>query len=440
MQATGKPKREEIPVLKWFHSRPRVLARHLMPALAHSDCRRLEGSLAFLTVWNSIVQIALPWLMYEKTGSKLALGVSLALQLIPQTILLPWCGWIADRFPRRTTLLLTMGLLMLWSVVAFVLLATGPVSKWTLYGLIGASGTLWVIILPVASAYKREIFGSWSPQERTNAWYIDIGGGAAAAALGQFLASVVITFGGVLWVFAVGSLAILPFWLFVLKSQHGRSCQVVSSQPYNGLREAFAYLRKVRQVGGPLLMLGLINLCVGSISAFALPMAQEGLHNKGMVVELTTAFTLGRLAAVIGVMVAFLHRYVERMARWGVYGLAVAVYGLCGHFHLLHAAVLAIGCVGFLAGATTARTQKIVMNDPPPDFVGRLSTAEFAAKVYSSDGGDLAVGWLSNLVGIIPMTIGAGGVAMLISLVALMVTSSRNVIARRDNKRSSGQD
>ena len=54
-------------------------------------------------------------------GSATALGVVTGLQFLPFLLLAPWAGLIADRFPKRRTLLLTQTMLAVSSLLLGVL-------------------------------------------------------------------------------------------------------------------------------------------------------------------------------------------------------------------------------------------------------------------------------------------------------------------------------
>lgn len=72
----------------------------------------------FVSLLGSWMQgIAQAWLVYRLSGSELTLGLVATLQNLPALLLGPAAGWVADRFPRRTTILLTHVLSMLQAIV-----------------------------------------------------------------------------------------------------------------------------------------------------------------------------------------------------------------------------------------------------------------------------------------------------------------------------------
>ncbi|MDT7614688.1 MAG: hypothetical protein QOF00_2135, partial [Pseudonocardiales bacterium] len=71
--------------------------------------------------------IAQDWLVLELTGSPVAVGVTMACQFLPMLLLGMYGGLIADRYPKRTLLLVTQVLNAALAAVLAVLTLTGEV-------------------------------------------------------------------------------------------------------------------------------------------------------------------------------------------------------------------------------------------------------------------------------------------------------------------------
>lgn len=69
--------------------------------------------------------VALSWLIYRLTGSPLLLGVTAFAAQVPTLLLAPFTGPAADRFDRRSILLLTQSLSMLQSLALALLVLFG---------------------------------------------------------------------------------------------------------------------------------------------------------------------------------------------------------------------------------------------------------------------------------------------------------------------------
>lgn len=62
----------------------------------------LQTSNGLSSLGNSMVWLALPWLVLDYTGSVAAAGITVAIASAPGTLAAPLAGWAVDRFGRRT--------------------------------------------------------------------------------------------------------------------------------------------------------------------------------------------------------------------------------------------------------------------------------------------------------------------------------------------------
>lgn len=85
----------------------KITWRHTFRAMRHRNYRLFfYGQLVSLTgTWMQ--QTAMSWLVYEMTGSKFLLGVISAVGSAPMMIFSLWGGSLADRYPKRSILLVT---------------------------------------------------------------------------------------------------------------------------------------------------------------------------------------------------------------------------------------------------------------------------------------------------------------------------------------------
>ena len=95
--------------------------RRSFTSLAVPNYRRyFAGQLVSLS-GNWMQMVAEMWLILALTGSGLAVGVTSALQFLPMLLFGAWGGLLADRFPKRSLLIVTQTLmalpaLALWAV------------------------------------------------------------------------------------------------------------------------------------------------------------------------------------------------------------------------------------------------------------------------------------------------------------------------------------
>ena len=85
-------------------------------------------AVSWIGVW--IQQVTLRWLVYRLTGSAAMLGVITLVAGVAVVPLALWGGFLADRFPRRTILLVTQSVMMVQALILAVLTWTGLIQVW----------------------------------------------------------------------------------------------------------------------------------------------------------------------------------------------------------------------------------------------------------------------------------------------------------------------
>src|SRR5438067_10489783 len=92
--------------------------------------------------------VAMAWLVLQLTGSSLALGTVLLAQSLPRAVLMMVGGALADRLSPRLTLLGSMGLRALVVAPLAVLVLTGRVQLWEVYGIAIVFGVVDAFFMP----------------------------------------------------------------------------------------------------------------------------------------------------------------------------------------------------------------------------------------------------------------------------------------------------
>src|SRR5664280_423706 len=89
-----------------------------------------------------VSRVAQDWLVLVilTHNSAFALGFITTVQFIWVPLLSPWTGMIADRFPKRRTMLVTQSMMLLTSLSLALLTMSGHVTLWEVYGLAGVQG------------------------------------------------------------------------------------------------------------------------------------------------------------------------------------------------------------------------------------------------------------------------------------------------------------
>ena len=121
--------------------------------------RYFAGQLVSLSGnWMQIV--AEMWLILELTGSGVAVGVTSALQFLPMLLFAAWGGVLADRWPKRSLLIVTQTAMIAPALALWGLTATGAVEPWMVFALVFVRGTVNSLDNPARQSFVVEMVGT----------------------------------------------------------------------------------------------------------------------------------------------------------------------------------------------------------------------------------------------------------------------------------------
>ena len=115
-----------------------------------------------------MINVAVGWMLYERTGDAWALGLVGAVELAPVLLLMIVAGNAADRYPRRNVGIFAHSLLTLVATgLALVSAANGPL--WVIYSLLALVGTARAFASPSVNTILPQLL---APAEfaNANAW------------------------------------------------------------------------------------------------------------------------------------------------------------------------------------------------------------------------------------------------------------------------------
>lgn len=100
------------------------------------------------------------WLVLVLTDSGTALGITVALQLLPTLVLSAWGGVLADRYPKRTLLRIMQVAMAIPSATLGVLAITGWIEVWHVYALATVFGIGRALEAPARQSFVPELVGN----------------------------------------------------------------------------------------------------------------------------------------------------------------------------------------------------------------------------------------------------------------------------------------
>jgi MFS family permease len=178
----------------------------MLGALRHRNYRLFLAGQIISTVGTWMQSVAMPWLALQLTHSALLVGLTLAAQFTPVLLGSQFGGVVADRYRKRTVLLVTQSLFTLPSFALFALAATGHAQYWMVLVAAAATGTINLFDVPARQSFVIEMVGR---QDLMNAIALNSSVFNAAAVIGPSIAGLIIGAVGVPICFLANSISYL---------------------------------------------------------------------------------------------------------------------------------------------------------------------------------------------------------------------------------------
>jgi MFS family permease len=114
----------------------------MFASLRVPNYRRYFAGALVSNIGTWVSRVAQDWLVLVilTHNSAFALGFITTVQFIWMPLLSPWTGMVADRFPKRRTLMVTQSMMLLTSLSLALLTISGRITLWEVYALAGVQG------------------------------------------------------------------------------------------------------------------------------------------------------------------------------------------------------------------------------------------------------------------------------------------------------------
>lgn len=375
---------------------------------------------------SSVTTVVLPMVVYALTGSTTDMGVTMALYMLPNVLMLPVSGWIVDRYDRLRLMALSdlvrFFVMLALALLVFTDLLTLPI----LYGLVALYGLMDGLFQPAYAAARAVVF---TPPIRNAANALTQLGNQSIRLAGPALGGL-LALGSAGVGFSLDALTYLASFLFLLLLRRIQPMPSPrSGEPIRLKRdfvEGIAVLRSHTWLWVTILAFCFINICYSGLIVVMIPW----LYKVHLQLD-SFAYGIGITCSGVGAIAAAL-AFGSR-ARWRRRGLLAYSGSALGGVALLLmplsdspavlGALMALQGFGVMAFGLIWETslQELV----PEEAFGRVASLDMLGSFALLPGGYLLVGWLADRMGGVPTITLFASMGLLIVLSVLLVPAIR---------------
>lgn len=378
-------------------------------------------------------RVAQDWLVLALTGSAGALGITTGLQFLPILLFAPMAGVIADRFSKRSVMMVTQVGMAATAATLGVLAITGAVATWHVYALAFLFGTGAAIDAPARQAFVTEMIGR---DKLANAVALNSAAFNLARMIGPSIAGGMIALlgsgvGATGWVILLNGASYLAV---VVALKHMRTEELRPAprlvRGRGQLRDGIAYVRSRPDI---LLVLGIV-FCAGTFSfnyQMTTALMATKVYDKGAG-EFGILGSIIAVGALAGALIAA-HRGSSRQrlvigAAIG-FGTVTAVAGLMPSY-LTFALILPLAGIASMTLMTAANS--FVQMAADPAMRGRVMALYFAVFMGGTPVGAPLLGWVADNFGARWTLVGGGAItAVGTVLIAAIAAHKRGLVLTR---------
>ena len=367
-------------------------------------------SISLIGTW--IQRIAVPWMVYNVTGSVFLLGLVGFAGQIPTFLLAPFAGVLIDKWDRYKILIVTQILAMVQSLILAFLVFNHSIEVWHVVLLSIFLGCINAFDMPARQSFVVDMIED--KKDLGNAIALNSSMFNSARLIGPSVAGILISVTGEGICFLINGLSYIFVIVFLLKMNIStRKIQAKSAQAFKGFKEGFKYTFGFLPIRSILLLLSLVSLMgmpfTVLVPVFAKTILHGGSNTFGF---LMGAMGMGALISAIYMAsrksVMGLENIVPLFA--GLFGIGLIVFSFT-HLFLISMTLMVVIGLGMIMQTTACNT--ILQTIVDDDKRGRVMSFYTMAFMGTAPLGSLMAGVLASRIGV-PNTLIIGGVSCII--------------------------
>lgn len=323
--------------------------------------------------------LSMEWLVYEITGSKMAMGALALSSGIPELVLRLLGSPLSDRWPRSRLMAALAAVRLTAIVLPLIAGLIGQLQLWHLFLAAGLSGSCSALFMPTAMALVPDAVDA---RKLTRAFAVIDGCRNAVALIGPAIAGAVVAGVGTLPALGVNALcyvaAIVMLLLLPKTFRPGKTPSSFSVVAYlREIGEGFIFYRQFPAMLTIMGMVSISNMCSVAIWTMMVPYVSEVLQRDAAAMGILTAATaLGTLTGLglISILGEIKQRRIVMISSLAAMGFFNMILGLVHSYPIALAALFAVGVSGPFFGALSSSLHgKLV----PGHLQGRVNAIRF---------------------------------------------------------------
>lgn len=397
-------------------------------AFKHRNYRLFfSGQLVSVTgTWMQ--SLAQAWLVLTLTNSALQFSLVNVCQFAPVLFLSIPGGVLADRFPKRTVLLVTQAAAAILAGTLALLVATDNVALWHVYALALGLGTVNAIDMPTRQAFVSEMVGR---EDLMNAIALNSTVFNTGRIVGPAVAGVVYAWQGPALCFALNAISYLAVLGGLIAMRFEPISAARTGTGLQRVREGLAYIRAAPVITMPVTLIATVAIFGLNFNVW-IPLLAKKEFNLGAdgFGVLMSAVGVGSLAGALFLALSSRGpRPRQLLVTAAVLAIAEILLASAAATGLPTASALVVlPVMGFAMSCTNAMANTIVQTASPQALRGRVMSVYMMSFAGTAPIGAFLAGAVAERLGT-PASIAAGG---LVTLVATVVIALRYRLFQED--------
>lgn len=369
------------------------------------------------------------WLILELTHSAFMLGLLVMVQFLPNLLLQPFGGVVADRFPKRTLLYFTQSSFAVVAGVLGITVGLGIVRVWEVFLVVALFGLINVVDGPTRQAFVPEMVGS---DQLPNAVALNSTVFNAARVVGPAAGGILIATVGTALCFDLNAISYVAV-LVALYLMHPEELQLVrrATRQVAGtlgqIKEGARYAVRTPEVALVMVLMLVVGTFSYNFSVLIPALAKEGLHSGATTFGLlSAALGAGALLGALGVAYAGRATVPALLVGCAVFGSFLA---LAGQANSLVPAMLLLAVTGAGMIVYSAMSNSIIQLFTPAALRGRVMALYLWVFMGTTPIGSPLTGYFEQALGS-RATMSIGGLVALATAIGGTIWWSRRAHRR----------